>query len=135
MIALPVVVKLVRSVSVTVEDCETRSDIVRATSVTLRLTATPEANSTIPKNSVSISGTTKENSTAALAWRSRTKRPISRRTRYESLLMAAIPPCVLGFDMEGGSGREQPLAAAGVATDVGDVVAEAGDKERPLVER
>ncbi len=36
--------------SLTDEACETRSDILRATSVTLRLTATPEENSTVPEN-------------------------------------------------------------------------------------
>src|SRR5438876_9432444 len=123
MIALLVVVKLVRSVSVTADDCDTRSDIVRATSVTLRLTATPEENSTVPKNIVSISGTMKANSTAALPLVSRTKRPINRRAWGESFFMAMIP-AASGFDVEGGRGREQPLAGTGVAADIGDVVAE-----------
>src|SRR3954451_18890761 len=57
--------KLLRSVSVTVVDCEVRSESVRATSVTLRSTATPDENSTIPKNIVSISGTIMTNSVAA----------------------------------------------------------------------
>ena len=57
MIALDVVVKLARSVLVTVDDCEVRSDMLRATSVTLRLIATAEENSTVPKNITSISGT------------------------------------------------------------------------------
>src|SRR5436309_2107298 len=65
MIALPVAVKFVRSVSVTVVDCDVRSDSVRATSVTLRSTATPDENSTVPKNIVSISGTIMTNSVAA----------------------------------------------------------------------
>src|SRR5882757_1373931 len=57
--------KLLRSVSVTVVDCEVRSESVRATSVTLRSTATPDENSTIPKNITSMSGTITANSVAA----------------------------------------------------------------------
>src|SRR5947208_15915270 len=74
MIALTVVVKLVRSVSVTLDDCDVRSDSVRATSVTLRSTATPDENSITPKNSVSIIGTITANSTAALPLASRRDR-------------------------------------------------------------
>ena len=48
--------------------------MVRATSVTLRLTATAEENSTVPKNIVNIGGTIMANSTATLARPSRTKR-------------------------------------------------------------
>ena len=59
--------KLARSASVTVVDCDVRSDSVRATSVTLRSTATPEENSTIPKNIVSMIGTMTANSTADAA--------------------------------------------------------------------
>ena len=80
-VTLRTALKLMRSVSVTVEDCDTRSDRLRAASVTLRLAATPEENSTVPKNSVSINGTTKANSTAALARRSRTKRPSALQAR------------------------------------------------------
>src|SRR4051794_36127685 len=57
--------KLPKSVSVTVVDCEVRSESVRATSVTLRSTATPEENSTTPKNIVIINGTIMTNSVAA----------------------------------------------------------------------
>ena len=57
--------KLLRSVSVTDVDCEVRSESVRATSVTLRSTATPDENSTIPKNITSMSGTIMTNSVAA----------------------------------------------------------------------
>src|SRR4051812_22360591 len=49
--------KLLRSVSVTEVDCEVRSESVRATSVTLRSTATPDENSTTPKNTPIIRGT------------------------------------------------------------------------------
>ena len=62
--------KLVRSVSVTDVDCEVRSDSVRAISVTLRSTATPDENSTVPKNITSISGTIMANSIAAMPRRS-----------------------------------------------------------------
>src|SRR5437762_1879753 len=83
MIALTVVVKLVRSVSVTLDDCDVRSDSVRATSVTLRSTATPDENSITPKNSVSMIGTITANSTAALPLASRRRPEINSRTRSE----------------------------------------------------
>src|ERR1700712_1116735 len=57
--------KLLRSVSATDIDCEVRSESVRATSVTLRSTATPDENSTTPKNITIISGTIMTNSVAA----------------------------------------------------------------------
>src|SRR5215510_11369144 len=134
MIALPVWLKLPMSRSVTLEDCDTRSDRLRADSVTLRMDAIAEPNSTIPKNIVSINGTMNANSIAALARRSRTKRPIRLRSRYESLRMASSPGA-LRFDVEGHCGGEQPLAVGPGAVDVGDVVAEAGNDERPLIVR
>ena len=53
---------LVSWASVTEMFCDVRSDSVRAISVTLRSTATPDENSTVPKNSTSIRGTTMANS-------------------------------------------------------------------------
>src|SRR5215470_8600194 len=133
MIALPVSLKLAMSWSVTsLPSCDTRSDRLRAASVTLRLDAMAEENSTSPKNIVSINGAMNANSIAALARRSRMKRPIRLRGRYESLRMASSPGA-LRFDVEGHCGRKQPLAAGPGAVDVGDVVAEAGNDERPLI--
>src|SRR5882672_4616714 len=51
---------------VTFSDCEVRSESVRATSATLRFTATHEENSTVPKNIASINGTMTANSVAAI---------------------------------------------------------------------
>ena len=62
MIAVLALKKLVSWVSVTVVFCDVRSDSVRAISVTLRSTATPDENSSVPKNSTSISGTITANS-------------------------------------------------------------------------
>src|SRR3982074_2932330 len=73
--------KLLRSVSVTVVDCEVRSESVRATSVTLRSTATPEENSTTPKNIVSINGTIMTNSVAATPRQSFDSSAAERRRR------------------------------------------------------
>src|SRR5436853_6277212 len=134
MIALAVIVKLARSVSVTAVDCDVRSDSVRATSVTLRSTATADENSTTPKNSVSMSGTITANSTAALARLSRTRPPIKPRARSE-VFCIGITLIASRLDMEGRGGGEQALAVGGVAADVGDVVAEAGHDKRPAVER
>src|SRR2546423_14001383 len=96
MIALPVSLKLAMSRLVTVEDCDTRSDRLRADSVTLRLDAMAEENSTSPKNIVSINGAMNANSIAALARRSRMKRPIRLLGRYESLRMACLVPVLYG---------------------------------------
>src|SRR5882757_4634370 len=106
MIALPVAVKLVRSVSVTLDDCDVRSDSVRATSVTLRSTATPDENSITPKNSVSMIGTITANSTAALAPLSRTKPPVKPRARSFCISITLIAS---RLDVEGRGGGEQAL--------------------------
>src|ERR1043166_3535556 len=73
--------KLLRSLSAIEADCEVRSDSVRATSVTLRSTATPEENSTVPKNIVSISGTIITNSVAATPRQSLQSRTAVRQRR------------------------------------------------------
>src|SRR5882757_8561307 len=134
MIALPVAVKLVRSVSVTLDDCDVRSDSVRATSVTLRSTATPDENSITPKNSVSMIGTITANSTAALAPLSRTKPPVKPRARSD-IFCISITLIASRLDVEGRGSGEQAFGVGGVAADIGDVVAEAGHEKRPAVER
>src|SRR3954453_6742807 len=125
--------KLVRSLSGTEVDCDVRSDSVRATSVTLRSTATPDENSITPKNSVSMSGTITANSTAALAPLSRTKPPVKPRARSD-IFCISITLIASRLDMEGRGSGEQALAVSGVAADIGDIVAEAGDEKRPAVE-
>src|ERR1700730_6539963 len=64
-------------------DCglEARSETVRATSVTLRSTATPEENSTVPKNIASIRGTMTANSVAAIPLLSPSILTAQRRAR------------------------------------------------------
>ena len=94
MIALAVVVKLARSVSVTLLDCDVKSDIVRATSVTLPSTATPEENSTTPKNIVSMSGTTTANSIAALPRLIATKPGNQFADTKRNLLHQHDPRCI-----------------------------------------
>src|SRR5664279_3510513 len=64
---LPLAVKkLVTSESATDVDWDVRSESVRATSVTLRSTATPDENSTVPKYITSMIGTITANSVAAI---------------------------------------------------------------------
>src|ERR1700716_819908 len=133
MIALPVFVKSVRRASVTHDDCDVRSDSVRATSVTLRSTATPDENSITPKNSVSMIGTITANSTAALAPLSRTKPPVKPRARSDIFCISiSITLIASRLDVEGRGGGEQALGVGGVAADIGDVVAETGHEKRPL---
>src|SRR3954451_9746434 len=85
--------KLLRSLSATEVDCEVRSDIVRATSVTLRSTATPDENSTIPKNIVSISGTIMTNSVAATPRQSPESRTAVRHRRsHGDVFDIVLPP-------------------------------------------
>src|ERR1700694_1974538 len=79
--ALLAVKKLVRSVSETEIDCEVRSDSVRATSVTLRSTATPEEISTVPKNITSMTGTITANSVSAMPRQSSSMSRAERRNR------------------------------------------------------
>ena len=71
------------SVSATEVDCEVRSDSVRAISVTLRSTATPDENSTVPKNITSMIGTITANSVAAMPLQSATdaRRSAAREAR------------------------------------------------------
>src|SRR5260370_22813767 len=71
--------KLVRSVSLTEIDCEVRSDSVRAISVTLRSTATPDENSTVPKNITNMIGTMMANSVAAIPLQSFNSLPAKSR--------------------------------------------------------
>ncbi len=77
--------KLVRSALVTEVDCEVRSDSVRAISVTLRSTATPEENSTVPKNITSMIGTMMANSVAAMPLRSARMSAARRRRRNQTV--------------------------------------------------
>ncbi|OIQ63146.1 hypothetical protein GALL_553140 [mine drainage metagenome] len=80
-IALLAAKKFVMSLSATVVDCDVRSDSVRAISVTLRSTATPEENSTVPKNITSMIGTITANSVAAIPRRSSIRSRTERRIR------------------------------------------------------
>src|ERR1700730_10092736 len=81
MIAAEALKKFCSCVSVTAVFCEARSASVRAISDTLRSTATPEENSTVPKNITSISGTMRLNSVAALPRRSLASSAMLRRMR------------------------------------------------------
>src|SRR5207244_5739777 len=75
--------KLVKSAAATAVEREVRSESVRATSVTLRSTATPLENSTVPKNSTNIIGTTTANSVAAMPRQSATRAAADRRVRNQ----------------------------------------------------
>src|SRR6187402_2344705 len=75
--------KPARSVSPTAVDCDVRSDSVRAINVTLRLTATPDENSTVPKNITSMTGTMTANSVAAIPLRSLSILAAARRMRSQ----------------------------------------------------
>src|SRR5216684_5586548 len=125
MIALAAWPALVRSVSSTFVDCETRSDSVRATCVTLRFTATPDENSTTPKNITSMTGTIMANSIAAMPRQSFTK----PRARSEILFIGDIF-IASRFHMKGSCCGEQPLAAV----EIRNVEAEPGHVERPFIE-
>ena len=69
--------------SLTDVDCDVRSDSVRAISVTLRSTATPDENSTVPKNITSMTGTMTANSVAAMPLRSVHNLATVRRMRSQ----------------------------------------------------
>src|ERR1700730_1241581 len=125
MIALAAWPALVRSVSSTFVDGETRSDSVRAACVTLRFTATPDENSTTPKNITSMTGTIMANSIAAMPRQSFTK----PRARSEILFIGDIF-IASGFHMKGSRCGEQPLAAG----EIRNVEAEPGHVERPFIE-
>jgi hypothetical protein len=79
--ALAAAKELPSVVSVAVVPCDVRSDIVRATSVTLRLIATPDENSTNPKNIIIMTGTMTANSVAAIPLQSCDSRSAERRAR------------------------------------------------------
>src|ERR1700682_1988422 len=125
--------KVVSWVSVTETFCEVRSDSVRAISVTLRLTAMPDENSTVPKNIKSITGTMMANSIAATPRRSlyRSSAERRRRSHIELIGFMALLWSLEGFVLERGGRGQEPLAAA----QIGDVVAERGDEHRPLIEQ
>src|ERR1700690_578451 len=91
---LPLAVKkLVVSESATDVDWDVRSESVRATSVTLRSTATPDENSTVPKNITSMIGTISANSVAAMARQSVNRRTAETRARRHILdiVFIALP--------------------------------------------
>src|ERR1700712_2279641 len=135
MIALLALKKLVNWVSVTERFCDVRSDSVRAISVTLRLTATPDENSSVPKNSSSMTGTTMANSIAARPLRSTSSSRAERRTRSHmsitGFIAGFIGPALVRFVLERGGSGQQPLAAAQIR----NVEAEPGDEQRPLIEQ
>ena len=83
--------KLVNWVSLTEIFCDVRSESVRAISVTLRLTATPDENSLVPKNNTSMIGTIMANSTAARPRRSSTSRSTVRRTESHIRVIGSLP--------------------------------------------
>jgi len=80
------------SESVSVVDCDVRSDSVRAINVTLRSIATADENSTVPKNITSISGTMTANSVAASARLSATKSRAELRAFLQIFAIACICP-------------------------------------------
>src|ERR1700712_2678846 len=108
--------KFVNWVSVTAMFCDVRSDSVRAISVTLRLTAMPDANSSVPKNRSSITGTTMANSVAAMPLISPNRSFAERRTRSQIFIIGFIAgfigPALVRFVLERGGRGQQPLAAA-----------------------
>ena len=112
MMALLALKKLVSWVSVTLVFCDVRSDSVRAISVTLRSTATPDENSSMPKNSTSITGTITANSTAATPRLSPSSLSARRRMRSQILVIGFIALALVRFVLEGGGRGQQPLAAA-----------------------
>src|SRR3981189_3383102 len=116
--------------SVTAMFCDVRSDSVRAISVTLRLTAMPDANSSVPKNRISITGTTMANSMAARPRISPNRSCTERRTRSHISIIGFIGMALVRFVLERGGRGQQPLAAAQIR----DIEAEPGDDQRPLIE-
>src|ERR1700709_2621200 len=126
--------KFVNWVSVTAMFCDVRSDSVRAISVTLRLTAIPDENSSVPKNRISITGRTMANSVAAMPLISPNRPCTERCTRSHMAIIGfirgVIGPALVRFVLERGGRGQQPLAAAQIP----DVEAESGDDQRPLIE-
>src|SRR5882724_1642795 len=134
MIAVLALEMFVNWVSVTEMFCDVKSDSVRAISVTLRLTAIPDANSSVPKNRISITGTTMANSMAATPLQSPNRSCTERRPRSHISIIGFITdfigPALVRFVLERGGRGQQPLAAAQIR----DVEAEPGDEQRPLIE-
>src|ERR1700693_3373302 len=122
--------KFVSWVSVTAMFCDVRSDSVRAISVTLRLMAMPEANSSVPKNRISMIGTIMANSVAAMPRQSPNKPCAERRTRSHISIIGFIGMALVRFVLERRGRGQQPLAAAQIR----DIEAESGDDQRPLIE-
>src|SRR5258708_5913761 len=126
---------LVSCASVTAVFCEVRSDSVRAMMPILRSTATAEQNSTVPKNAISMIGTTIANSVATTPRQSRQRairRSLQKRDNAVVIMMrhlsgAGAPGVWLVLERRGRD--EEPL----VAIEVGDVVAEPGDEELPRI--
>src|SRR5436305_1992147 len=87
----------------------------------------------VPKKIISISGTISTNSTAAMPLVSSTRRHACWRSRNRN----TQPACMLRprLHAECGGRGQQPRAAAGVATEIGNVVAELRHEQRPLIER
>src|SRR4051794_31583233 len=108
--------KLVNWASVTEMFCDVKSDSVRAISVTLRSTAIPDANSSVPKNRISMTGTTMANSVAARPLTSPNRSCAERRTRSHISIIGFITdfigPALVRFVLERGGRGQQPLAAA-----------------------
>src|ERR1700675_953029 len=125
--------KLVSWVSVTEMFCEVRSESVRAISVTLRSTAMPDENSTVPKNITSITGAMTANSIAITPRRSLYRSSAERRRRSHMGVIGfiALLWSLEGLVLECGGRAQAPLAAAQIC----DVVAEPGDEYRPLIEQ
>src|SRR6201746_571821 len=130
MIALLALKKLVNWASVTEMFCDVRSDSVRAISVTLRLTAMADANSSVPKNRSSMIGMTMANSMAARPRQSASRSCTERRTRNHVSIIGFIAPALVRFVLERGRRGQQPLAAAQIR----DIETEPGDEHRPLIE-
>src|SRR6476620_11587044 len=142
MMPAPALRKLASWVSVTEMFCEVRSDSVRAITVTLRSIASADENSTVPKNSTSISGTIIANSTAARPLLSPDSSRTERRMRchvpvngfddfVDLFARGFIASPSVRFVLERGRRAQKPLAAAQIR----DVVVEFGDDDRPLVKQ
>src|SRR5258706_12573041 len=114
--------------------CDVKSDSVRAIIVTLRLTAIPDENSSVPKNRTSMIGTIMANSMAARPLQSPNRSCTEDRTRSHMSIIGFttdfIGPALVRFVLERCGRGQQPLAAAQIR----DVEAEPGDEQRPLIE-
>src|SRR5882724_96978 len=125
---------LVSWLSVTEMFCDVRSDSVLATIVTLRSTATPEENSTVPKNITSMTGTMTANSVAAMPLRFRASARAERRAASQMSeidFIAVKSGLLIGLVLERRCRHQQAL----VARQIGDVVAEPGDEQLPWIEQ